>query len=33
VWIADLLPHEIAGDIRGMIEQAAGVMKQTLDRP
>jgi len=32
VWIADLLPNEIAGDIRGMIEQAAGVMKQTLDR-
>jgi len=33
VWVADLLPNEIAGDIRGMIEQAAGVMKQTLDRP
>src|SRR5713226_4116481 len=33
VWIADLLPNEMAGDIRGMIEQAAGVMKQTLDRP
>ncbi|HWN12475.1 MAG TPA: SRPBCC family protein [Candidatus Dormibacteraeota bacterium] len=33
VWIADLLPNEIAGDIRRMIEQAADVMKQTLDRP
>jgi len=34
VWavVGDLLPNEIAGDIRGMIEQAAGVMKQTLDR-
>src|SRR5712691_4503497 len=21
VWIADLLPHEVAGDIRGLIEQ------------
>src|SRR5256712_8981646 len=32
VWIADLLPDEIAGDIRAMIEQAAGVMKPTLER-
>jgi carbon monoxide dehydrogenase subunit G len=31
VWIADLLPNEIAGDIRAMIEQAAGVMKKTLE--
>jgi hypothetical protein len=30
VWIADLLPHELAGDIRAMIEQAAAVMKPTL---
>jgi carbon monoxide dehydrogenase subunit G len=32
VWIADLLPNEIAGDIRAMIEQAASVMKPTLER-
>lgn len=32
VWIADLLPNEIAGDIRAMIEQAANVMKPTLER-
>jgi carbon monoxide dehydrogenase subunit G len=32
VWIADLLPDELAGDIRAMIEQAATVMKPTLER-
>ena len=32
VWIADLLPNERAGDIRAMIEQAATVMKPTLER-
>ena len=32
VWIADLLPNELAGDIRAMIEQGAGVIKQTLER-
>ena len=32
VWIADLLPHELASDIRAMIEQAAAVMKKTLER-
>jgi carbon monoxide dehydrogenase subunit G len=32
VWIADLLPDELAGDIRAMIEQALGVMKKTLER-
>ena len=32
VWIADLLPNEIAGDIRAMIEQAAKVMQPTLAR-
>jgi len=31
VWIADLLPNELAGDIRAMIDQAAAVMKKTLD--
>ena len=32
VWIADLLPDAVAEDIRAMIEQAAAVMKQTLER-
>jgi carbon monoxide dehydrogenase subunit G len=32
VWIADLLPHELAGYVTGLIEQGLGVMKQTLDR-
>ena len=31
VWIADLLPNELADDIRAMIEQAAAVMKVTLE--
>jgi hypothetical protein len=31
VWIADLLPDERADDIRAMIEQAAAVMKPTLE--
>jgi hypothetical protein len=32
VWIADQLPNDLAGHVRGMIEQAMGVMKQTLGR-
>ena len=32
VWIADLLPDEVAKDIRGLIEQGMSVMKQTLER-
>jgi carbon monoxide dehydrogenase subunit G len=32
VWIADLLPDALAPDIRALIEQAAGVMKPTLER-
>ena len=32
VWIADLLPDALAGDIRAMIEQGAAVMKTTLER-
>ena len=32
VWIADLLPHELAGSISGLIEQGLGVMQQTLGR-
>ena len=30
VWIADLLPNEIAGTIAGMIEQGLQTMKKTL---
>ena len=32
VWIADLLPHELASTIGGLIEQGLGVMQQTLAR-
>jgi carbon monoxide dehydrogenase subunit G len=31
VWIADLLPDELADDIRAMMDQAAAVMKPTLE--
>ena len=31
VWIADLLPNELAGAISGMIEQGLGAMKKRLD--
>jgi carbon monoxide dehydrogenase subunit G len=33
VWITDLLPHDMAGPIGGMVEQGAAVMKQALERP
>lgn len=32
VWIADLLPNEVAGSIQAMIEQGMAVMKQTLEK-
>ena len=32
VWIADLLPNELAGPISGMIDQGLEAMKKTLDR-
>jgi hypothetical protein len=32
VWIADLLPNEVAGSIGLMMEQGMTVMKATLDR-
>ena len=32
VWIADLLPNNLAATIAGMIEQGMGVMRQTLER-
>lgn len=31
VWIADLLPNDIAGVIAGMIEQGMATMKRTLE--
>ena len=31
VWIADLLPHEAAGAIGGMIDEGLRVMKKTLE--
>ena len=31
VWTADLLPNELAGDVRAMIDQAAAIMKPTLE--
>jgi carbon monoxide dehydrogenase subunit G len=31
VWIADLLPNEIAGNIRAMIQQGLGVIKKTME--
>src|SRR5262249_32858723 len=31
VWIADPPPNEVAGGLRAMIDQAATVMKKTLD--
>ncbi|HLX81936.1 MAG TPA: SRPBCC family protein [Burkholderiales bacterium] len=32
VWIADLLPHDLAGAIAGMIDQGLAAMKKTLER-
>ena len=32
VWIADLLPDELAPAIAGMIEQGLAAMKKTLER-
>jgi carbon monoxide dehydrogenase subunit G len=31
VWIADLLPNDLAGTIAGMIEQGMAAMKRTLE--
>ena len=31
VWIADLLPSELAGAIAGMIEQGLAAMKRKLE--
>lgn len=32
VWVADLLPNEVAGYIQAMIDQGMAVMKQTMER-
>lgn len=32
-WVADLLPHDMAGAIGAMMEQGSAAMKQTLERP
>ena len=32
VWIADLLPNDLAGPIGGMMEQGMRAMKETLER-
>jgi len=32
VWIADLLPHEAAGQVGLMMEQGSAAMKAALDR-
>ena len=32
IWIADLLPNELAGVIAGMIDQGLAAMRRTLER-
>lgn len=32
VWIADVLPHEVAGYIGDLMQQGLGTMKKTLER-
>ena len=32
VWIADLLPNDLAGAIAGMIDQGLAAMKKNLER-
>jgi len=32
VWIADLLPNELAGYVGGLIDQGAATMQTTLER-
>jgi len=32
VWIADVLPNEIAGYMAGLLDHGLGVMKKTLER-
>ncbi len=32
VWIADLLPHDLAGEVSGLMDMVAGVIRETLER-
>jgi carbon monoxide dehydrogenase subunit G len=32
VWIADVLPHELAGDVAGLMDQGAAAMRRALER-
>ena len=32
IWIADLLPHELAGPIGAMIDEGCAAIKRTLER-
>jgi len=32
VWIADLLPNDLVGDISALMEQGSAVIKKTLER-
>lgn len=32
VWVADMLPNDLAGTVADMIEQGMGVMKHTLEQ-
>ena len=32
VWIADLLPDQVAGDIKKLMEQGLAVLKKTMER-
>lgn len=31
VWTTDLMPHEVAGPIKALVEQGAIIMKRTLE--
>jgi carbon monoxide dehydrogenase subunit G len=33
VWIADLLPNDLARDVDALMEQGSATIKRTLDRP
>jgi carbon monoxide dehydrogenase subunit G len=32
VWVADLLPHDVAGDVQALIDAGMRAMKTTLER-
>lgn len=32
VWVADLLPHDLAPEVSGLMDMVAGVIRQTLER-